>query len=147
MATFTNPDAVGMDPEKLEKVKQLFHAQIQQGLHPGAGLAVYRYGHLVLDIHGGVSDVHTNTRPHGHLHLDPRADRYVHVHACPNGDRGSDGSRGTLVHSCSSGKGTGSPGFTVGAWPFRRESRFFALFARFCAPRDPAGQAFSLLRK
>ena len=57
MATFTNPDAVGMDSEKLEQVKQLFHAQIQQGLQPGAGLAVYRYGHLVLDIHGGVSDV------------------------------------------------------------------------------------------
>jgi CubicO group peptidase (beta-lactamase class C family) len=57
MATFTNPDAVGMDPEKLEQVKQLFHSQIQQGLHPGAGLAVYRYGHLVLDIHGGVSDL------------------------------------------------------------------------------------------
>src|SRR5262249_53710729 len=57
MATFTNPAAVGMDPEKLERVKQLFHAQIEQGLHPGAGLAVYRYGHLVLDIHGGVSDV------------------------------------------------------------------------------------------
>jgi CubicO group peptidase (beta-lactamase class C family) len=57
MATLTNPDAVGMDPEKLEKVKQLFHSQIKQGLHPGAGLAVYRYGHLVLDIHGGVSDL------------------------------------------------------------------------------------------
>src|SRR6185295_17415254 len=57
MATFTNPDAVGMDPEKLEQVKQLFHSQIKQGLHPGAGLAVYRYGHLVLDIHGGVSDL------------------------------------------------------------------------------------------
>ena len=27
MATFTNPDAVGMDPEKLEQVKQLFHSQ------------------------------------------------------------------------------------------------------------------------
>ena len=38
-------------------MKQLFHSQIKQGLHPGAGLAVYRYGHLVLDIHGGVSDV------------------------------------------------------------------------------------------
>ena len=57
MATLTNPDAVGMDPEKLEQVKQLFHAQLEQGLHPGAGLAVYRSGHLVLDIHGGVSDV------------------------------------------------------------------------------------------
>ncbi len=57
MATLTHPATVGMDPEKLEQVQQLFHAQIAQGLHPGAGLAVYRYGHLVLDIHGGVSDV------------------------------------------------------------------------------------------
>ena len=57
MATFTHPATVGMDPEKLEQVQQFFHAQIAQGLHPGAGLAVYRYGHLVLDIHGGVSDV------------------------------------------------------------------------------------------
>jgi CubicO group peptidase (beta-lactamase class C family) len=57
MATLTHPATVGMDPEKLEQVQQLFHAQIAQGLHPGAGLAVYRYGHRVLDIHGGVSDV------------------------------------------------------------------------------------------
>src|SRR5512145_578728 len=57
MTTFTHPDAVGMDPKKLEQVQQLFYAQIERGLHPGAGLAVYRYGHLVLDIHGGVSDV------------------------------------------------------------------------------------------
>jgi CubicO group peptidase (beta-lactamase class C family) len=57
MATLTNPDAVSMDPEKLERVQQLFHSQIEDGLHPGAGLAVYRYGNLVLDIHGGASDV------------------------------------------------------------------------------------------
>jgi CubicO group peptidase (beta-lactamase class C family) len=57
MATLTNPDAVSMDPEKLEQVKQLFHSQIEDGLHPGAGLAVYRHGNLVLDIHGGVSDI------------------------------------------------------------------------------------------
>ena len=57
MATLTNPDAVDMDAEKLEQVKQLFHSQIEEGLHPGAGLAVYRYGNLVLDIYGGVSDV------------------------------------------------------------------------------------------
>jgi len=62
MATLTHPAAVGMDPEKLEQVKQLFHAQIEQGLHPGAGLAVYRYGHLVLDIHGGVADVRDSGR-------------------------------------------------------------------------------------
>ena len=52
MTTFTHPDAVGMDPKKLEQVQQLFYAQIERGLHPGAGLAVYRYGHLVLDIYG-----------------------------------------------------------------------------------------------
>ena len=57
MTTFTHPDAVGMDPKKLEQVQQLFYAQIERGLHPGAGLAVYRYGHLVLDIYGGVSDL------------------------------------------------------------------------------------------
>ena len=53
MATLTQPDAVAMDSQKLEQVKTLFHKQISDGLHPGAGLAVYRYGNLVLDIHGG----------------------------------------------------------------------------------------------
>jgi len=53
MATLTKPDAVAMDSQKLEQVKQLFQKQIDDGLHPGAGLAVYRYGNLVLDIHGG----------------------------------------------------------------------------------------------
>ena len=54
MATLTTPSTVAMDNQKLEQVKQLFHQQIEDGLHPGAGLAVYRYGNLVLDIHGGV---------------------------------------------------------------------------------------------
>ncbi len=53
MATLTKPDAVAMDSQKLEQVKQLFQRQIDEGLHPGAGLAVYRYGNLVLDIYGG----------------------------------------------------------------------------------------------
>jgi len=53
MATLTKPDAVAMDSQKLEQVRQLFQQQIDDGLHPGAGLAVYRYGNLVLDIHGG----------------------------------------------------------------------------------------------
>ena len=53
MATMTTPDAVAMDSQKLEQVKQLFHKQINDRLHPGAGLAVYRYGNLVLDIYGG----------------------------------------------------------------------------------------------
>lgn len=53
MATLTAPDAVAMDSQKLEQVKILFQKQISDGDHPGAGLAVYRYGNLVLDIHGG----------------------------------------------------------------------------------------------
>ena len=59
MATLTAPDAVAMDSQKLEQVKQLFQRQIDEGLHPGAGLAVYRYGNLVMDIHGGIA----NTEP------------------------------------------------------------------------------------
>ena len=56
MATLTPPDAVAMDSKKLEQVKQLFQGQISEGLHPGAGLAVYRYGNLVLDILGGIAN-------------------------------------------------------------------------------------------
>jgi len=59
MATLTKPDAVAMDSQKLEQVNQLFQQQIDEGLHPGAGLAVYRYGNLVLDIYGGIA----NTEP------------------------------------------------------------------------------------
>ena len=55
MATLTKPDAVAMDSQKLEALEKLFHQQINEGLHPGAGLAVYRYGNLVLDIHGGTA--------------------------------------------------------------------------------------------
>ncbi len=39
MVTLTAPDAVAMDSQKLEQVKQLFQRQIAEGLHPGAGLA------------------------------------------------------------------------------------------------------------
>ena len=59
MATLTAPDAVAMDSQKLDQVKQLFQQQIDEGLHPGAGLAVYRYGNLVVDVHGGIA----NTEP------------------------------------------------------------------------------------
>ena len=59
MATLTKPDAVAMDSQQLEQVNQLFQQQIDEGLHPGAGLAVYRYGNLVLDIYGGIA----NTEP------------------------------------------------------------------------------------
>lgn len=56
MATLTAADSVSMDHTKLRKVEDLFRQQIENGLHPGAGLAVYRYGNLVLDIHGGVAN-------------------------------------------------------------------------------------------
>ena len=49
-------DTVQMDPRSLRRVEELFHEQIQQGLHPGAVLAVYRHGKLVLDLHGGMAD-------------------------------------------------------------------------------------------
>ena len=44
MAILTAPDVVAMDSDKLEQVKELFYSQIRDGLHPGAGLSVYRYG-------------------------------------------------------------------------------------------------------
>ncbi len=59
MTTLTAPETVGMDPRKLDELEQLFRGQIESGLHPGAGLAVYRYGKLVLDIHGGLADSST----------------------------------------------------------------------------------------
>ena len=46
----------------MENVKHIFNRQISEGLHPGAGLAVYRYGSMVLDIHGGVADSGTGRR-------------------------------------------------------------------------------------
>ena len=49
------PDAVKMDASDLNKVKVLFEEQINQGLHPGGLLAVYRHGNLVLDLHGGIA--------------------------------------------------------------------------------------------
>ena len=59
MATLSAPDTVSMDPNKLQQVTDLFNQQIESGLHPGAGLAVYRYGRLVLDINGGITDTKT----------------------------------------------------------------------------------------
>ena len=62
MATLTTPETVSMNPAGLEQVEQIFNRQISEGLHPGAGLAVYRYGSLVLDIHGGVADQRHRTQ-------------------------------------------------------------------------------------
>ena len=52
-----SPESVGMNSQGLERVKALFHEQIEQGLHPGAAMAVYRHGQLVLDIYDGMADV------------------------------------------------------------------------------------------
>ena len=59
MVTLTSPETVSMSAAGLEEVTRLFHRQIADGVHPGAGLAVYRYGKPVLDIHGGVADSKT----------------------------------------------------------------------------------------
>ena len=49
-------DTVQMDQQALGCVEALFHEQIQQGLHPGASLAVYRHGKPVLDLFGGMAN-------------------------------------------------------------------------------------------
>ena len=59
MATLTTPDSVSMDRVELGHVEELFRQQIDEGLHPGAGLAVYRYGNLVLEINGGLANTDT----------------------------------------------------------------------------------------
>ena len=48
---------VRMDPKGLARVEEIFQQQIEEGRHPGATLAVYRYGQLVLDLQGGSADV------------------------------------------------------------------------------------------
>ena len=48
-----------MDRAKLGHVEELFRQQIEDGLHPGAGLAVYRYGNLVIAITGGIANEDT----------------------------------------------------------------------------------------
>ena len=57
----TSTEIVGMDPKGLDNVKALFHKQIDEGLHPGAAMAVYRKDKLVLDLYGGMADVETGT--------------------------------------------------------------------------------------
>jgi CubicO group peptidase (beta-lactamase class C family) len=49
-------DSVGMDAQALKRVEELFRKQIEQELHPGAALAVYRHGQLVLDLYYGLAD-------------------------------------------------------------------------------------------
>jgi len=50
------PDTVQMNLGALQRVEELFHDQIAQGMHPGAVLAVYRHGKMVLDLFGGMAD-------------------------------------------------------------------------------------------
>ena len=49
-------NAVQMDSMALQRVEELFHNQIETGVHPGAALAVYRHGKQVLDLYGGLAD-------------------------------------------------------------------------------------------
>ena len=73
MTILTAPETVGMDPKKLDELEQLFRGQIERGLHPGAGLAVYRYGKPVLDIDGGVADSSIFNEPQVHTAIVPGA--------------------------------------------------------------------------
>jgi CubicO group peptidase (beta-lactamase class C family) len=47
--------ALGFDPVRFEAVIALFNRQIEEGLHPGAQLSLYRHGRHVLDMGGGVA--------------------------------------------------------------------------------------------
>lgn len=53
------PVSVGMDEGALAEVQRLFDRQIETGQHPGAALSVYRNGHLVLSLTGGIADPET----------------------------------------------------------------------------------------
>ena len=54
-------ESAQMDPKGLGWVEELFNQQIESGVHPGAALAVYRHGLLVLDLHGGLADRDSGT--------------------------------------------------------------------------------------
>ena len=49
-------DSVQMDARALGTVEELFREQMASGLHPGAGLCVYRRGVPVLDLCGGTAN-------------------------------------------------------------------------------------------
>ena len=46
----------GMNLAAARELEALFHRQIADGLHPGAGLAVYLSGRLAVDLWGGLAD-------------------------------------------------------------------------------------------
>ncbi|MBO55648.1 MAG: hypothetical protein CL886_08325 [Dehalococcoidia bacterium] len=48
--------------DRAEKLETLFYDQIDQGLHPGAALAVYYQGSLVVDLYGGLADRESGKR-------------------------------------------------------------------------------------
>jgi len=48
-------NAAAMDREGLRAVEALFQRQIDEGLHPGASVAAYRHGRLVLELYGGLA--------------------------------------------------------------------------------------------
>ena len=52
-------DSVQMDSQALKRVERMFHEQIETGLHPGAALAVHRYGKPVLDLYDRIADNET----------------------------------------------------------------------------------------
>ena len=56
----TQAENVEMDSTGLERVKSLFHEQLNQGTHPGSAMAVYHHGKLVLDLYGGLANVESN---------------------------------------------------------------------------------------
>ena len=56
MTTTAVLDEVGMNPVAVQELQTLFLRQIDQGLHPGAGLAVYRHGRLAVDLWAGRAD-------------------------------------------------------------------------------------------
>ena len=60
-----------MNPRGLERVRELFFEQIGNGLHPGAALAVYRYGIPVLDLYGGLADKDTGREVDERHHVRP----------------------------------------------------------------------------
>ena len=51
-----NQPTTVVDTAAFQEVEQLFDQQIAEGLHPGAQLAVYHGGQLVLDLWGGLAD-------------------------------------------------------------------------------------------
>ena len=55
----SNATSPGIDAKGLEKVEEIFRRQLDDGLHPGAAMAVYHRDKLVLDLWGGVANAET----------------------------------------------------------------------------------------